>query len=74
MLSVTIVTPRGTDSDALSTVLFLNGPAFAEQFHRAHPEISILMIRRDPADRQRILTDSFGSVWAKDIKIGFPVR
>ncbi len=30
-ISATIITPRGVDSDALSTSLFINGPAFADE-------------------------------------------
>ena len=39
-LSATVVTPRGVDSDALSTSLFINGPAFAEKL----PEARTLLI------------------------------
>ena len=34
-LSATVITPRGVDSDALSTSLFINGPAFAEKIPEA---------------------------------------
>ena len=39
-LSATVITPRGVDSDALSTSLFINGPAFAEKL----PEARTLLI------------------------------
>ncbi len=35
--SVTVISPLAVDSDALSTTMFINGPAFARKFHNAHP-------------------------------------
>ena len=46
MLSVTIVTPCGTDSDALSTAIFVKGEKFAEEVCRKIPETGVFLIRR----------------------------
>lgn len=46
MLSVTIVTPRGVDSDALSTAIFVKGEQFAEEICRKLPETGVYIIRR----------------------------
>lgn len=48
MLSVTVVTPRGTDSDALSTAIFVGGEKLAEKVCRDLPGTEVVMIRRDP--------------------------
>ena len=48
MLSVTIVTPRGTDSDALSTAIFVKGEKFAEEVCRKLPDTGVFLIRRPP--------------------------
>ena len=34
-VSATVVAPRGVDADALSTTLFINGPAFAGNLDRS---------------------------------------
>ncbi len=47
MLSVTIITPSATVSDALSTTVFIKGAKFAEQYHKDHPDTSFLIIHRN---------------------------
>lgn len=48
VLSVTVVTPRGTDSDALSTAIFVGGEKLAEKVCRTLPGTGVVMICRDP--------------------------
>jgi len=62
MLSVTVVTPRGTDSDALSTAIFVTGEKFAEEVCRKIPGTGVLIVRNAPEDPsgRRILR--FGSL------------
>ncbi len=60
MLSVTIVTPRGVDSDALSTAVFVRGEAFAEKICREFPETSVLIVRRNPADPEKPVITRYG--------------
>ena len=48
MLSVTVVTPNATDSDALSTSIFIKGEAFAEKICKQIPGTSVLIIKRNP--------------------------
>ena len=62
MLSVTVVAPSATDSDALSTSVFLKGAEFAEKIHRIHPEISILVIRRN-RNNGKPETVEIGDIW-----------
>ena len=62
MLSVTVVTPGGTDSDAVSTAVFVAGPAFAEKVCRTLPDTGILMVRRDPANSAVCEIRRFGSL------------
>jgi len=56
-LSVTVVTPRGTDSDALSTAIFVAGEAFAEEVCRKLPDTGVLMVCNAPGtpEGRRIL-------------------
>ena len=51
VLSATVITPRGVDSDALSTSLFVNGLGFAEKLG---PEIRTLFIDAHGMKFQRI--------------------
>ena len=62
MLSATIVTPRGTDSDALSTAIFVKGEKFAEEVCRKIPGTGVLIVRsapNEPAGRKIL---RFGSL------------
>ena len=61
MLSVTIVTPRGTDSDALSTAIFVKGEKFAEEVCRKIPETGVLMVRSAPGEPSGRKILRFGS-------------
>ena len=62
MLSVTVVTPRGTDSDALSTAIFVNGEKFAEQVCRKIPDTGVLIVRRAPDRSSGTVVRRFGSL------------
>ena len=62
MLSATVVTPRGTDSDALSTAVFVRGESFAEEICRKIPGTGVLIVRRaekEPGGRKIL---RFGSL------------
>lgn len=65
MLSVTVVTPKGVDSDALSTSIFIKGAKFAEKIIREFPRTSILIISRNPKTGS-VETHSFGNIWNLD--------
>jgi thiamine biosynthesis lipoprotein ApbE len=43
--AVTVVTPNATDSDALSTAVFIKGSEFAEKVCEEIPGTSILIIK-----------------------------
>lgn len=60
MLSVTILTPRGVDSDALSTSTFILGESFAEKICREFPDTGVLMVRRNPADPEKPVITRYG--------------
>ena len=47
MLSVTVLTPRGVHSDALSTSIFILGESFAEKVYKDFPGTSILLFREE---------------------------
>ncbi len=47
MLSVTVITPSATVSDALSTIVFIKGAKFAEKYNKRHAETSFLIIKRN---------------------------
>ena len=72
MLSVSVIAPKGIDSDALSTSVFLKGAPLAEKICRENPKIQILIIRRDPQERTRILIERFGDIWDRDLKMESP--
>ena len=72
MLSVSVIAPKGIDSDALSTSVFLKGAPLAEKICRETPKIQILIIRRDPQERTRILIERFGDIWDRDLKMESP--
>ena len=62
VLSVTVITPRGTDSDAMSTAIFVGGEKLAEQLCRTLPETGVLIVRSapdDPSGRQILRFGSF---------------
>ncbi len=62
MLSVTIVTPRGTDSDALSTAIFVNGEKFAEEVCRKLPDTGVFIICRPQGKKTGLEIRRFGSL------------
>jgi thiamine biosynthesis lipoprotein len=62
MLSLTIVTPRAVDSDALSTSIFIKGAKFAEKVMREFPRTNILIIKRNPKSGL-VERREFGTIW-----------
>ena len=62
MLSVTVVTPRGTDSDALSTAIFVNGEKFAEEVCRKLPDTGVYIICRPQGKKSGLEIRRFGSL------------
>ena len=62
VMSVTIVTPRGTDSDALSTAIFVGGEKLAEKICRTLPETGVLIVRPAPEDPSGRKILRFGSL------------
>ena len=69
MLSVSVIAPKGVDSDALSTSVFLKGAPLAEKIRRENPEIQILIIRRNPENPAQILPERFGGIWKGKITL-----
>ena len=69
MLSVSVIAPKGVDSDALSTSIFLKGAVLARKVREENPAIQILIIRRKPEQPEQILVEHFGSVWEKEIAV-----
>lgn len=63
MLSVTIVTPLGVESDGLSKYPFIAGPEAAKEICGRIPSTSALVIRRNPAKPSEVIMDKFGSIW-----------
>ena len=47
MLSVTVMTPEGIHSDALSTAIFILGENFAEKVYKDFPDTSIVLFREE---------------------------
>jgi len=64
MLAVTVLTPRGVDSDYLSTTVFINGPDFARKLLPLYPRTSFLVIRRNPQTQAPELV-KIGAGWDK---------
>lgn len=62
MLSVTVVTPRGIDSDALSTAIFVNGEKFAEEVCRKLPDTGVVIIFRPQGKKSGMELRRFGSL------------
>ncbi|MCK5843334.1 MAG: FAD:protein FMN transferase [Victivallales bacterium] len=62
MLSVTVVTSRAVDSDALSTSVFIKGAKFAEIVVKKFPRTSILIIKRN-LEKKEVETSGFGPIW-----------
>ena len=60
MLSVTIVTPRGADSDALSTAIFVKGEKFAGEVCAKLPDTGVYIIRRPPGKETGMEIRRFG--------------
>ena len=69
MLSVSVIAPKGVDSDALSTSVFLKGAVLARKVREENPAIRILIVRRDPENPARILVERFGDAWEKEIAV-----
>lgn len=62
IFSATIVTPRGTDSDALSTAVFVKGEKFAEEVCRKIPGTGVLIVRPAPDEPSGRKILRFGSL------------
>jgi thiamine biosynthesis lipoprotein len=63
MIAVTVVTPRGVDSDALSTSIFIKGEAFARKTCALIPGTSVLIIRPDPKSPEKPEFIRIGGIW-----------
>ncbi|MBO4647920.1 MAG: FAD:protein FMN transferase [Lentisphaeria bacterium] len=61
VLSVTVITPRGTDSDAMSTAIFVAGEKLAEKVCRTVPETGVMIVRSAPDDPSGRTILRFGS-------------
>ena len=57
MLSVTVLTPQGIHSDALSTGIFILGENFAEKVYKDFPGTSILLFREE---KGKLIRKSWG--------------
>ena len=57
MLSVTVLTPEGVHSDALSTGIFILGESFAEKVYKDFPGSSILLFREE---KGKLIRKSWG--------------
>jgi len=68
MLSVTVVTQLGVDSDGLSKYPFVEGLVAAKELTKRIPGCSVLVVRRSPDDPKKMVIDKFGSIW-RDVKI-----
>ena len=62
IFSATIVTPRGTDSDALSTAIFVKGEKFADEVCRKIPGTGVLIVRPAPDEPSGRKILRFGSL------------
>ena len=65
MLSVTVITPSATVSDALSTTVFIKGAKFAEKYNKNHPETSFLIIQRVNKGVPEVI--KIGDAWGNSI-------
>jgi len=63
MIAVTVVTPKGVDSDALSTSVFIKGEDFARKACSRIKGTSILIIRENPANPSKPDMIKTGGVW-----------
>jgi thiamine biosynthesis lipoprotein len=63
--SVSVVTPRGVDSDVYSTAVFVAGEALVTRFRRTHARTAVLVVNLDPTGQA--LVRRYGWVWP-----GFP--
>ena len=61
VLSVTVITPRGTDSDALSTAVFVGGEKLAEKVCRELPGTGVFIIRHPQGKADGMEIRRFGS-------------
>jgi len=61
VLGVTVVTPKGVDSDIFSTAIFVAGAELAREFVKTHPGSSVLLVKNGP-DNQPV-TERFNWNW-----------
>ncbi len=56
-LALEAAPPTAADADALSTAFYLLGPEAASAYAAAHPDVGIIIVQEDAADRlPRVLT------------------
>ena len=65
MLSVTVRTLRGVDSDALSTVLFVKGTDFAPEICRIFPDTGVIAVRRSTENPSGTKISRYGTLAQK---------
>ncbi len=63
MIAVTVVTPRATDGDALSTAIFVKGEDFARKICQKIPKTYVLIIKPDPNDPAKPVFIKIGDIW-----------
>lgn len=62
-ISVTVLTDKGVESDALSTAIFIKGYAFAAKF----PSVKTLVIQKDAKDPEKLDIRQTGDCWTFDL-------
>ena len=60
ILAVTVVTPRGVDSDALSTTIFIQGEKIIPEVLKNFPDTWIMLIRENPENPEKLQIRKFG--------------
>lgn len=63
ILSVSVVAPKGVETDALSTSIFINGQEFAEKLVKENPAIRILILFRGSENPDKTLVQKIGKGW-----------
>lgn len=63
MIAVTVITPRGVDSDGLSTSIFIKGENFAREICSKIEGTSVLIIKENSATPSRPDIIRIGKVW-----------
>ena len=63
MIAVTVVTPKGVDSDGLSTSVFIKGEPFARKICSEIKGTSVLIVKENSADPAKPDIIRIGTVW-----------